>query len=329
MLPQDCHSARLQPSLFTCIPHNSFKFHSHSTNSHYFCIMTRYLRMVAMMRGQSRLVDYRIHTHAQYQVCREVDFLRLAANNPSGAASSFDARFLKDIVPAFFKMEVGPGQADAKRVLQECSHHPVEINYLQAPLWNAQTEMLLRYCNATTNGRRPVVVTSVGFWQPGETVPDTYLQALQSLKDKALRVFYVGVPTSAVQNPDTHTALQARNERMRKWIESRGQPYSYVDFEALVGAENAPKGTLESKHFACWMEWRKGSPRFPTGASGNPAGAGQLTGRVERIYTDADGACSDEMNRNLWQVILNALLDSAGAQALAGAPPSPRGVRLP
>jgi len=54
-----------------------------------------FLRMVAMMRGQQRLVDPHVHTHAQYQVCREVDFLRLAANNPAGYASPSNPKFLK------------------------------------------------------------------------------------------------------------------------------------------------------------------------------------------------------------------------------------------
>lgn len=78
-----------------------------------------YIKMVAMMRGQQRHLDYHIHTHAQYQVCREVDILRLAANNPTGVATTSEAKFLKDVVTAFFKSEIGPGQADAKRILAE------------------------------------------------------------------------------------------------------------------------------------------------------------------------------------------------------------------
>jgi len=275
-----------------------------------------FLRMVAMMRGQQRLVDPHVHTHAQYQVCREVDFLRLAANNPAGYASPSNPKFLKGQVPAFFRMEVGPGQADAKRVLSECSHSAIEMNYLQAPLWVAQEEMLERYFNGLPAGHKPTLIVSVGFWQPEARVPASYLQALENIKDKALRVVYVGVPVSRVLDPQRKNHLTRRNAQMRRWVQRQGPPFSFVDFDAMVSAPNAPNGTLGSKHFTCWAEWK--SARFPSGAVGNPAGTGQLMiSGVNKLHTDVDGTCADEMNRNLWQVILNGLLDSSGAQALA------------
>ncbi|KAL4519666.1 hypothetical protein Ndes2526B_g01760 [Nannochloris sp. 'desiccata'] len=275
-----------------------------------------FLRMVAMMRGQQRLVDPHVHTHAQYQVCREVDFLRLAANNPAGYASPSNPKFLKGQVPAFFRMEVGPGQADAKRVLSECSHPAIEMNYLQAPLWVAQEEVLERYFNGLPTGHKPTVIVSVGFWQPEARVPVSYLQALENLKDKALRVVYVGVPVSRVLDEQRRDHLTKRNAQMRRWVQNQGPPYSFVDFDAMVSAPGAPNGTSGSKHFTCWAEWK--SARFPSGAVGNPAGTGQLTvNGVNKLHTDVDGTCADEMNRNLWQVILNGLLDSSGAQALA------------
>ena len=278
-----------------------------------------YLRMVAMMRGQQRILDYHVHTHSQYQVCREVDFLRLAANNPLGVASPSDSKFLKAQVPAFFNMEVGPGQADAKRVLSECSHPPLEFNYLQAPLWTAQQEVLDRFLGGVREDHRPTVILSVGFWQPGDSIPLTYLQTLETLKDTALRVVYVGVPVSNVLDEARRKQLGTRNDRIRRWIDRQGPPFSYVDFDAMVSAPNAPNGTSGSKHFACWAQWK--SARFPKGAAGNPAGSGQLTAKVERVHTDLQGTCADEMNRNLWQVILNGLLDSVGAQAMAGTEP--------
>lgn len=278
-----------------------------------------FLRMVAMMRGQQRVLDYHVHTHAQYQVCREVDFLRLAANNPLGVASPSDSKFLKAQVPAFFKMEVGPGQADAKRVLSECSYPPLEMNYLQAPLWTAQHEVLSRFIEGLEEGHRPTIIISVGFWQPGDSIPVQYLKTLETLKDVALRVVYVGVPVSNVLDERRRKQLATRNERIKQWIDRQGKPYSYVDFDAMVSAPNAPNGTSGSKHFTCWAQWK--IAKFPRGAAGNPAGSGQLTVKVERLHTDLEGTCADEMNRNLWQVILNGLLDSLGAQALARAEP--------
>ena len=274
-----------------------------------------YLRMVAMMRGQQRLLDYHVHTHAQYKVCREVDFLRLAANNPTGVASPSDTKFLKAQIPAFFKGAVGPGQADSKRVLSECSHPPIEMNYMQAPLWSAQTEVLGRYFSGLVQSHKPVVVISVGFWQPGAAVPLQYLRTLESLRDSALRVVYVGVPVSSVFDSTRREQLAARNERMRRWVERQGPPFSFVDFDAMVSAPGAPNGTLGSKHFTCWAEWK--TAKFPASAAGNPAGTGQMEARVLRLHTDVLGTCADEMNRNLWQVILNGLLDNTGAQVMA------------
>lgn len=39
-----------------------------------------YLRLVMMMRGQERLLDYAIHTHAQYLTCDEADAFRISAD---------------------------------------------------------------------------------------------------------------------------------------------------------------------------------------------------------------------------------------------------------
>ena len=282
------------------------------------------LRMIAMMRGQRRVLDYHIHTHAQYQVCRESDFLRLAANNANNAvlgsmaASHADPLFLRSQVPAFFHMEVGPGQADSSRVLSECSHSPLQINYLQAPTWEAQIEMMERYFSGVPSGHRPVLILSVGVSQSGGRAPQEYLQMLETLQESAFRIIYVGSSDSKVTNVVQRGELGIRNNRMRRWIERHKRngrnPFSYVDFNAMVSAPGAPQGTHGSKHFACWAEWSE--VHFPSSAAGNPAGSAQVSGKIEKIHADVEGSCVDEMNRNLWQVILNGLFDSSGTQAL-------------
>ena len=40
-----------------------------------------FLRLVMMMRGQQRLLDYHLHTHAQYSICKEADVFRIATNS--------------------------------------------------------------------------------------------------------------------------------------------------------------------------------------------------------------------------------------------------------
>jgi hypothetical protein len=270
-----------------------------------------FLRLVAMLRGQPRLVDFHIHTHAQYQLCREVDFFRIAAPNPRGSAAPSDARFLKSVNPAFFDLKVGPGQADARRVLSECTHPPLRIDFVQAPMWAAQTEAIRRYAKGLRSGQRPVIVLSVGLWQQGGEPPETFLEALQALRNSTnpIRVFYVGTPTSNVVDTSRRQQLEARNAKIKEWMESQGHPFAWVDFDALASADGAPRGTRGSKHYGCWLEWQNAS--FPLGASGNPPGSAQATGVLGRVHTDLSGQCSDEMNRNLMEVILNGLIDNA------------------
>jgi len=39
-----------------------------------------YLRLVMMMRGQERMLDYAVHTHAQYLACDEADAFRVSSD---------------------------------------------------------------------------------------------------------------------------------------------------------------------------------------------------------------------------------------------------------
>lgn len=54
-----------------------------------------------------------------------------------------------------------------------CSKPAVAINYAHAPQWSDQAAALERYWpSATTEGRLPVVVLSVGFWEKTSEVPE-------------------------------------------------------------------------------------------------------------------------------------------------------------
>lgn len=159
-------------------------------------------------------------------------------------------------------------------------------------------------------GHKAVLVLSVGFWQTGDAISAAYLRVLEDLRHTALRVFFIGVPTISVKNEQKRQELKTRNERMQQWIEQQGSPYSYVDFDAMVvAALNATAlPAAGSKHFSCWLSWK--NLKFSSAASGS-----QLHGHIESFHQDPGGECSDEINRNLWQVILNSLLDSSGTVA--------------
>lgn len=48
-----------------------------------------------MMRGQQRLLDYHLHTHAQYSVCKEADVFRIATNSANLTAGAPNNEHLK------------------------------------------------------------------------------------------------------------------------------------------------------------------------------------------------------------------------------------------
>ena len=54
-----------------------------------------------------------------------------------------------------------------------CSKPAVAVNYMHAPKWSDQAATLERYWpSASTDGRLPVVVLSVGFWEKSAEVPE-------------------------------------------------------------------------------------------------------------------------------------------------------------
>ena len=54
-----------------------------------------------------------------------------------------------------------------------CRNPAVAVNYMHAPTWGDQAAALERYWpSASTPGRLPVVVISVGFWEKAADVPE-------------------------------------------------------------------------------------------------------------------------------------------------------------
>ena len=81
-----------------------------------------FLRLVMMMRGQERLLDYKLHnSNAQYLVCDDRDAFRISANSESGQSGSYNLTYLREKIPSFVKLEEGPGLAAAKTSMDLCS----------------------------------------------------------------------------------------------------------------------------------------------------------------------------------------------------------------
>ena len=89
---------------------------------------------------------------------------------------------LQSKIPGFFAVRSGPGTAVGRATLAKCSRAPAEFHYLHAPRWNTQAKMLPYYMQSLTPGTKPVVMSSVGYWEGAAEVPLTYLAALAALR---------------------------------------------------------------------------------------------------------------------------------------------------
>lgn len=54
-----------------------------------------YLRFIMMLRGQSRLLDHHLQSHAQYRICPEGDMYRVSGNTANESSIDFDNEFLQ------------------------------------------------------------------------------------------------------------------------------------------------------------------------------------------------------------------------------------------
>lgn len=286
-----------------------------------------FLRLVFMMRGQQRLLDYHLHTHAQYLVCNEADAFRLAIGSPNMSRASVDIEYLGKTGKDFFKMKFGPGRQAARSSLQACTTGPVvRFEYMHSPEWQDQILAVPSYFNGVLSpGERPVVVMSVGYWEQDAAVPENYLTMLTRIKSQARKIFILSIPTIRVTNSDRREAYRLRNARMKEWVEGAGEPFAFVDFDAMSHAKAPPPGgSMNNWHYMCSVAWRTRCGRnkecglvivdHSETSFNSSTGAFYFQiprGLVDRIHATEDGLCGDEMNRNVWQVVFNTLLKPA------------------
>ncbi len=285
-----------------------------------------FLRLVMMLRGQERLLDYHIRTHVQYHVCKEADSFRLTSPTPDGSTGQENSQHLRDVViNGFFRMENGAGLYNAKQVLEKCSHPPRELHYLSSPLFPSQSAILPLYLESLPVGVKPVIVAAVGYWENPLVVPERYINALLATAERASKVVIVSVPTAKVKTrakradaPSQYQVISTRNQFMKQWVHERHSTHPnkfvFVDFDALSMAENRPPlpaGT--DKHYICSIWWQSPScktcPAVIIDEKSSLNNRPQIPrGSMSRIQTTQDGLCTDETQRNAWQVLLNALL---------------------
>ncbi len=124
-----------------------------------------FLRLVTMMRGQARMVDYHQHAHAMYAVCREADVFRMSTNNSNSTSVSPNDEHLIDKISPFFGVRNGPGTAMARAAMSKCTRAPALLHYMHLPTFEQQTRGLLEYLERTpATFVKPVYLVSVGYW---------------------------------------------------------------------------------------------------------------------------------------------------------------------
>lgn len=276
-----------------------------------------FLRLVMMIRGQTRLIDYHQHSHAQYSVCREADMFRISTStaNESSVLPNNDHLLAK--IPSFFQATAGPGTLMAGTSMAKCSRAPVQFHYLHVPRFVNQVAAIPEYLKSLPLGVKPVLLLSVGYWQNGEDVPDEYLTMLQSIAPKVRKVFIVSVPTVRVVSEDAQRYYKSRNGFMKGWVESQGEPFAYLDYDTVSLAKHPPPGGADNNwHYMCSVAWRISCVYCDLVRIDHNNGINEFgeplpqfpVGNVERVLATEDGSCSDEMNRNLWQLVFNSLI---------------------
>lgn len=276
-----------------------------------------YLRLVMMMRGQQRLLDYHAHAHAQYAVCREADAFRISTSNSNISSPVPNNEHLKGRIPTFFSMKSGPGRVAGQAAMLNCSRPPINFHYMHSPRWKNQIAMIPHYVNNLQPGVKPIIFTSIGYWEGNDTVPEDYLAMLTALETRARKIVVVSVPIVRVPDAERQATYIKRNTFMKSWVDAAGEPYVFLDFQAMSSSAHPPPGgSMNNWHYMCSVAWRitcADCELFQVDHEDGQDEQGNLLqqirqGDVERVHATEDGLCGDEMNRNMWQVALNMLL---------------------
>ena len=271
------------------------------------------LRLIMQIRGQERLLDYKIHTSSQYFLCDNADAFRLSPNSANASSIEVDIDYLVQTTTKFFSMQFGPGIEAMQRSVQRCPKSrppPIEFAQIFAPYIENQTAVIPRYLKSLhLSSTKPIFLFLVGFWEIGPDIPPDYLAMLLALKSKSTKILFIGTPTAYEVRPKERGVFQGRNNAMQAWIHAQQDPhYQFVDFDALAAAPlPKPPGPVGGdKHFMCrlyFSSWRTPPVHIARGV-----GVQIPNGYLDKVWVTDDGRCSDEMNRNLLQVIANAIV---------------------
>lgn len=281
-----------------------------------------FLRIVMMMRGQQRLLDPHMQTHAQFAMCKEADAFRVLNPANSSDPEAATSEGMISSIATFFPMYNGTGIDAARLSLARCSRRPIHIDFVWAPFFSHQANMIPKYLESLPPGVKPIMISSVGYWENSYSQPpERYLDALAAAGPKARQVLMVSVPTVKLRPLDYEAErvvrFTKRNLYTQKWVKDHGEPFYYVDFDTLSNAPvHPPTGGGTDKHYICSVLWKRPCHGCPAVRLDHTDGTwidGELQPQmsdalVGSIHMSEDGRCTDETNRAVWSIVLNTVL---------------------
>jgi len=269
-----------------------------------------FVRLLHLMRGQERVVDYKIHTHASYATCDAADSFVVAPAYNDGLGANKDKQFYS--VNSFF---LGHNVTSDPR-WSDCSQQPMQVHYMFGSTFRQQVRNLERY---SKDGWEPTtkidVVISVMFWTHEWETPAEWLDALAALKAQKFvrRLFLLGIPTARVDptKPDYVKAYQNRNHMMREWVANQTSGAHYIDFDVLSTSDGIPGAcTGGNKHYACHLRYTYKDGNTTDSHFRDPF----MQVPLNALYSSEDGECFDDVNAAVWQMYFNVAMKEKKAK---------------
>lgn len=136
----------------------------------------------------------------------------------------------------------------------------MRLDYMFTAYYDHQIEALPIYVNSLPRNKKPVMVLMIGYWELSyEVPPRQWLDMLTSIRGRVSRIFILSVPIENVNTNGSKVLLETRNEFMRTWVGEQGDPFTFVDFNALTAptanGQRPPQPLALDKHFMCRLKW--------------------------------------------------------------------------
>jgi len=225
-----------------------------------------------------------------------------------------DMDYLQESIPELFHYD------SMEKAMLACAEPHVNMNYMHAPDFELQEQLLRRYMAsvaAAGKERSLTLVLSVGYWVWTPEVPQTYLNYLEELAERVHRIVVLSIPTvhtlahTGKQGPTLLHAYRSRNLFMKEWVlKQNSTQIAFLDFDNMSLSRHAPPICVgENWHYQCFLTWPASSNKLALNDKETNYFRDRVYGApLVGLYMTEDGQCFDEMNRNVWQIIFNLII---------------------